>query len=422
MYQPHTTCRACGSSSPALAEGIKANPASSELVKVMDLGIQPLANDFCQGNEERAGYAPLEVLVCPRCSLAQLSVTVRPDILYSKYAYQTSQSRTMLAHFESLWAALNPESKPLKVIEIGSNDGFFLDFWKYHNGSPTEVMGIDPAANLVRIARDRGVPTLEGLFDHETAAAAAQAIPEPDLIIARHVFCHVENWQNFAANLAKICAKNTTIAIEVPYVPDMLDKGSFDQVYHEHLSYLSLSSMVALLHGSPLYLHKVIRFPVHGGVVLMLLRRRDCGQDADPSVAQELAAERCGVVDWKAFAEKAKDQIATLAALVRDLVSQGKRICGYGASAKSTVWINACHFTKREILYVMDSTATKVYRTVPGTSIPIVNEGTHIFDACDYCILFAWNYSEEIVNREKQYLAKGGKFILPIPSLKIIPE
>lgn len=419
MYRPHTTCRACGSSSPALAEGIKANPASSELVQVMDLGIQPLANDFCQGNEERAGYAPLEVMLCPRCSLAQLSVTVRPDILYSKYAYQTSQSQTMLKHFESLWEALNPESRALKVIEIGSNDGFFLDFWKKHHDQPAAVMGIDPAANLVRIARDRGIPTLEGLFDRETAEAAAQAIPEPDLIVARHVFCHVENWQEFAKNLAMLCAKNTTIAIEVPFVPDMLQKGSFDQVYHEHLSYLSLSSMVALLHGSPLYLHKVIRFPVHGGVVLMLLRRLDWGQGPDPSVAQELAAERCGVVEWKAFAEKAKDQIATLSEMVRDL-SKTKRVCGYGASAKSTVWINACHFTKREILYVMDSTATKVYRSVPGTSIPVVNEGTHMFDACDYCVLFAWNYASEIIEREKQYLALGGKFILPIPAIKVI--
>jgi len=420
MYHLHTICRACGST-PVMAEGIKAAGPASELVKVVDLGLQPLANDFCQGKDERSGYAPLEVMLCPKCNLAQLSVNVRPDILYSKYAYQTSQSQTMVSHFEALARDLNPEAKTMRVLEIGSNDGYFLEFWR-HRFQGSHVMGIDPAANLVKLARDRGVPTLEGLFDADTADTAAQAVTDPDLIIARHVFCHVENWHEFINNLTRICAKNTTVAIEVPYVPDMLEKGSFDQIYHEHLSYLSLKSMVALLEGSTLYLQNVLRLPVHGGVVVMILRRRDCEIPQHSNAALALKYEKCGLGEWTAFAQKAKDQIATLTSLVSEFANQGKRVCGYGASAKSTVWINACKFTKRQVNYVMDSTATKVFKSIPGTNIPVVHEGTHIFDAADYCILFAWNYAAEILAREVLYIAGGGKFILPIPQVQILPD
>jgi novobiocin biosynthesis protein NovU/D-mycarose 3-C-methyltransferase len=327
----------------------------------------------------------------------------------------------MLDHFGSLVAELNPEHKPLKVIEIGSNDGFFLHYWLTHVAH-SQILGIDPADNLVQIARDRGVATIEGLFDHQTAKTASMAIPEPDLIFARHVFCHIDNWQEFTNNLTRLTAKNTTVAIEVPYVLDMLEKGSFDQVYHEHLSYLSIRSMKALLHGSALYLHKVVRLPVHGGVILLLIKRRDCGQEADISVLKSLRGEYCGSKEWQRFAEKAKDQVAMLSNLVRELVNKGKRVCGLGASAKATVWMNACKFTKREISYVMDSTANKVYRSIPGTNIPVLNEGTHIFDACDYCIIFAWNFAEEILEREKQYVDLGGRFIVPIPELKIVPK
>lgn len=421
MFKPHTVCRACGLGASLGPDGIKSAAVQDRLIPVLDLGIMPLANDFCQGNEERSGYAPLQVLVCPRCTLAQLSVIVRPDILYSKYAYQTSQSQTMSEHFAALHQAISEHQVFRSVIEIGSNDGTFLNYWRDKTGEGCNVFGIDPATNLVKIARDKGIPTLEGLFDRNTAQMASCAVPDPSLIIARHVFCHVEDWGEFIGNLGRLAGKETVIAIEVPYVPDMLEKGSFDQIYHEHLSYMTVRAMEAALHGSMLRLHKILRFQVHGGVIVMLLRRCDSEVAVDPSVAETLAKEQCGREEWQHFSRKADGQICRLRDMVRELVERGSRVCGLGASAKSTVWINACKFTKREISFVMDSTATKVYRNVPGTNIPVVQEGTHIFDATDYCVLFAWNYAQEILGREKQYIEGGGKFIVPIPKMEILP-
>jgi SAM-dependent methyltransferase len=420
MYRPHTRCRACGFGPDLTPGGTKAGQPKDRLVPVLDLGLQPLANDFAAPGEERAGYAPLHVLLCPRCNLAQLSTVVRPDILYARYSYVTSPTKMMQDHFAALWAELSKEQPINNVTEIGSNDGTFLKFCL--DQKVERVLGIDPAENLVKLARGKGVNTLHSLFDTETARMASTALPAPDLIIARHVFCHVDNWQEFMHNIGVMCSKETLVAVEIPYVVDMLQKGSFDQVYHEHLSYLNVRAIQYLLDGSAMRLQKILRFPIHGGVIVLLLRRRDSAVQIDQSVRETVEAEKCGLDEWAKFDLRARDQICSLKNYVHELVNfSGKKICGYGASAKSTVWINACGFTKKEIQYVTDSTFWKVYRTVPGTDIPIVQEGTHIFDCADYAILFAWNYAAEVIAREKQFIDLGGKFIIPIPEIRVLP-
>lgn len=338
MYKTHTSCRACGYAKPG-AQGIKSGPSKESLQPVFDLGLQPMANDFAAADEERAGYAPLKVMFCPRCTLAQLSVVVNPEILYSRYLYVTSQSDTMYAHFDALGEVLRKEQPFSSLLEIGSNDGTMLRFFARHG---ITVAGIDPAENLADQSRKFGIPTVTGVFNACTAQKSLAAFRSGfDVILARHVFCHVDDWAEFIDCLAIPSHKNTLIGIEAPYVKDLLDRGEFDTIYHEHLSYLSIAAMRALLADSPFRLHRIVRFPIHGGAILILLRRKDYEGPTDASVAEFEKEENITLESWQAFNMKAAANVNSLEAFVRSARKDGKRVVGFGASAKSTLgpWV-----------------------------------------------------------------------------------
>jgi hypothetical protein len=417
MYKPHTVCRACGLG--ATPGGIKAAP-SNRLRSVFNLGIQPLANDFCNEFEERGGFAPLEVLQCPNCNLAQLSVTVRSDILYSKYAYVTSPSKTMEKHFECLMKELSKRCQAKCIVEIGSNDGLFLEHWMKHGAE--RVLGIDPAENLVKVARERGVNTFAGMFNGELSRMASVSMPEIDLVIARHVFCHIDDWQEFIHSILILCSAETLVYIEVPYVQWLLDRTEFDTIYHEHTSFLNIQGMQHLLNNSGLRLHEILPFSIHGGAIGLLLRRQDSKEPITPSVQEFLDQEKCGSAHWLDFKDRAENQILSLKNFVKELVNySGKRVCGFGASAKASVWIHACQFTRKEIYGVYDNTNGKQYRFMPGTDIPVLHHGAFYVDNPDYAVVFAWNFIDEILENHKKFTNGGGKFIVPVPAIKIVP-
>lgn len=409
MYHCKTHCRACGFAKSG-AQGIK-SAQGANLIEVCDLGIQPLANDFRKSGEPCAGYAPLKVLLCPKCSLAQLSVVVDPKILYAHYSYVTSPSDMMRTHFGKLIGDIEAEANIRTVLEIGSNDGKLLKMLQERSYS---VSGIDPAENLAKIARESGVPTRDGFFCKETA----RFIPVSDIVIARHVFCHVDDWKNFVSGLEEVSSPATLVCIEVPYVGDMLKNVEFDTIYHEHLSYLSIKAMDALLKDSQFHIHKIIRYPIHGGAILIMLRRNDSG--IEPSEDTHIKSDNFTVDDWKAFSVEAHAQIDRLRATVQTLTAQGKRVAGLGASAKSTVWINACKFTRKDVSFISDNTPQKQWTFSPGSDIPIMDEGAILRDLPDYVIMWAWNYKAEILEKFALARSKGVKFIVPVPKIEII--
>src|SRR5579862_887048 len=195
MYKPHSQCRACGYARSG-SSGASKSGTGAKLLKVFDLGLQPLANDFCEPRQARAGFAPLEVLYCPNCTLAQLSVVVDPKVLYSNYSYVTSPSATMQEHFTNIFNLISEESEIRYVMEVGSNDGRFLKFLQ--GKGAFNVLGIDPAENLGEIARKDEVPTLSTVFDRCSANESAARFPgNLDVIVARHVFCHIHDWREF---------------------------------------------------------------------------------------------------------------------------------------------------------------------------------------------------------------------------------
>lgn len=406
MYKLHSHCRACGYAG-AGAQGIKSVP-TEKLIEVFDLGVQPLANDFRKPDDDMAGCAPLKVLFCPRCSLAQLSVVVSPEILYRNYSYVTSPSATMQEHFKQLVKDIRSETDGDSVLEIGSNDGRLLCAMQ-ENGY--KVLGVDPAENLAESARANGIPTQTGFFGKELT----KVLPVSDIVIARHVFCHVDDWQDFVRGLEAVSHSETVICIEVPYVGDLLKNCEFDTIYHEHLSYLSLKSMEALLKDTTLQLHRLIRYPIHGGAILLMLRRKDSKHFPHSELCDNITVE-----DWKAFGVEAHAQIDRLRSTVKTLVSQGKRVAGLGASAKSTVWINACGFTRKDISFIADTTLQKHWTFSPGTDIPITDEGAIMRELPDYVVMWAWNYRAEILDKFRTERANGVKFIVPVPKVEIV--
>ena len=397
MYNERTNCRACG---------------SANLIEVFDLKIQPPANDFTIQGDSRKGYAPLKVNFCEACSLAQLNVVYDPSILYSNYPYVTSRSATMKAHFGRIAKdidALTP-LKECSIMEIGSNDGTLLKYLK--ELGVKSVLGIEPADNLAAIANANGITTINDFFGLQFSGYASRVdFERPDIIIARHVFAHMDDWKSFISILDQCCHDKTIVFIEVPNTADMLKSNSFDQIYHEHLSYVTPKAVAALLSGTGFHIHGVISYSIHGGAIGIFIRKEA------PVIECNLDLYEVTQDDWINFSDRSKNLIFDLSEFVSD---ETGTFSGYGASAKSSVWINACQWTSKEIGFIVDSTPQKQGRISPGSDIPIVPESELLKRMPDYCIIFSWNFCNEIIANNKAYTEAGGKFIIPIPEIKIV--
>jgi novobiocin biosynthesis protein NovU/D-mycarose 3-C-methyltransferase len=404
MFKLHTACRAC---------------SGEKLIPVLSLGNQALANAFAKPDELHSAFYPLEVVLCPKCLLAQLSIVVPSSVLYGTYKYVTSKSQTMQDHFKALWELIKTECNPESVLEVGSNDGDFLQFAK--DNDVTVACGVDPAENLVAIARERGLVTFSSVLDMETAKMVRTAMPSIDLIIARHVFCHVDDWMEFMSCVDYLSGTDTVTLIEVPHVLDLLQNHEFDTIYHEHTSYLNLIAMKALLDRTQFHLHSVQKFPIHGGAIVLLLRRNSCVIPPHKSVVQAFHDEYVDFLElWKNLSFNVKNMVWELKQLILDLNRKGKSVVGFGASAKSTVWLNMLGLTKKEIRFICDSTPQKWGCISPGTDVPIVDEGALLRELPDYAVLWSWNFCDEIVRKNKLWLDKGGQFIVPVPKLRVI--
>ena len=419
MYKLHTHCRACGYAAPQL-DVIKNTKNPEKLVEVFDLGLQPLANDFCRDGEERAGYAPLKVLLCPRCSLGQLSVVANPKIVYSKYAYVTSKSDMMKRHFEALWGEVASTYHPQSVLEIGSNDGEFLAYIRDHSAG-LKITGVDPALNLVKEADKRGVETLPLPWDVDTAKTLLDSRGTYDCIIARHVFCHIDDWRGFIKACETVSNDNTVVIIEAPYAGDTLKNCEFDQCYHEHLSFLTYKAVDALLAQSQFKIVDIKRYEIHGGASAVFLQKRHAVKyEGYKKIRAMIDAENLDVNAWAEFACTAKDHINRLQSNVLSLRVRGFNVAGLGASAKSTVWVNACGFNRKHIAFIADNTPYKQLTTTPGSDIPIVDEGAILRELPNYVILFAWNFRDEVLEKFKRTRELGVKFIIPVPTIEVV--
>jgi novobiocin biosynthesis protein NovU/D-mycarose 3-C-methyltransferase len=411
MIKKRTQCRTCG---------------SKNLKLILDLGQTALANDFLNP-EEVANYQvslPLRVELCPDCSLMQLADTVDPQILYSHYAYVTSTSQTMDTHLNNMVTHLLSTAllgAGSKVLEIASNTGVLLKKFKEQG---CEVLGIEPAGNIADVALATAIPTRKEFFNATTARKLKAEWGAADLILGRHVFAHIDDLRDLIAGLETVSHAETLIAFEVPYLVDFFEHTEYDTIYHEHLSYVSVRAVEALVKDSALMLSRVDHYPIHGGSILFHLRHRSSKVTPDASVAQALEMEKkmqlADPATWQAFVQRVNHIRTGLPALLRKLKAQGKRIIGYGASAKGNTLLNTCGITTKELDYIIDNTPFKQHKVAPGSWLPVRPPEMLLKDQPDYALLLAWNFAPEIIRRETEFQKRGGRFIMPIPEPSVV--
>ncbi len=405
-----TTCRSCGSRS---------------VREFLSLGQTPIANALVRADSEskRDPQYPLALAFCASCSLVQLAEGLPSDVIFSaEYPYYSSFSDYLMQHSrehaQTLLTARNLGPTSF-VVEVASNDGYLLRNF-VEAGIP--VLGIDPSPGPVQAAREAGVPTLLDFFGREIAQQIRLEHGRADVIIANNVMAHVPDLNGFVAGLKELVADDGIITVENPYVRDLIEHGEFDTIYHEHYSYFSCTAVDRLVRRHGLFLNDVEYFPsLHGGTLRWHIGPQErVTERAREYLANEQAAGLTGFDYYRNFGERVQDIRRDLLAVLTELRAQGKSIAAYGAAAKGSTLVNFAGIGTDLIDFVVDRNVHKQGLLMPGVHLPIRPVEALLTERPDYVLMLAWNFKDEIIRQQSEYLAGGGRFIVPVPHPQII--
>jgi SAM-dependent methyltransferase len=398
--------------------------ASVRSHRVIDLGLQPLANNLLRPEDlgKPEPRFPLTVFVCTDCWLMQITETVPPVDLFSDYIYFSSFSDAMLKHAAAAVEKHITEKKLGKdsfVIEIASNDGYLL---KNFVQADVPCLGIEPAANIAQVAREDGVETHCAFFGQSTATALRDQKGCADLILGNNVFAHAPNTNDFVAGVSELLKPDGWVVFEFPYGVEMIDKVEFDTIYHEHVFYFTLTPLIPLFARHDMDIFHVERLPIHGGS----LRLYACKKGAETiraTVKQTLEVEKGIGVTSPAYYERFSDQASRvkteLIAFLTEQRKAGKRVAAYGASAKGSTLLNYVGSAADSIEFIADRSTYKHGRLSPGLHIPIVPAAELALAKPDYAMLLVWNFADEVIAQQHDFRALGGRFVIPLPSLLV---
>lgn len=395
------------------------------LATVLDLGSTPLANALCskdQLDQPEETY-PLKLVWCPHCTLLQITENVPAEKLFAHYFYRSSFSDAFLMHCKTLAHRLIDErtlSDQSLVIDIASNDGYLLQFYQQQH---IPVLGIEPASNIASIANEKGIPTRNTFFSLSESKMLIDEGKQADVIHAHNVMPHVADQRDFAAGIAALLKPDGIAVIEFAYAIDTINHTEFDQIYHEHMCYFSLTSFQFLCAQFGLAVERVERLAMHGGSLRVFLAHTASAKP-DETVSALLSEEEAWGVHvigrYRQFADRTAALKTELMTLLQNLKAQGKRIAVYGASAKGATLMNYFGIDSKLVDYIVDRSTVKQAFYAPGTRLKIEPVEKLLDDQPDYVLLLTWNFTDEILEQQKEYRKRGGKFIVPIPEVGVV--
>jgi hypothetical protein len=394
----------------------------------IDLGNSPASNSFLTEEElnEPEIFFPLKVYTCSKCFLVQLDEYKKSDAIFnSNYVYFSSYSKTWLAHSkeytELMIQKFGFDAQSL-VVEIASNDGYLLQYFKEKN---IPVLGIEPTANTAQIAKEKGIETVIDFFGTMLAKELSSKGVKADLLLGNNVLAHVPDIVDFVAGMKILLSEKGVITMEFPHLMQLIENNQFDTIYHEHFSYLSFHTVQQIFGSQRLMLFDVDEIPTHGGSIRIYAKHaEDNSKEISENVASLLKKERDkGMESLNYYSHFQSKAFKVKLNFINFLVSQkkeGKAVAAYGAAAKGNTLLNYCGVKKDLIEFVVDANPHKQNKFLPASHIPVVNEKYLKEHKPDYVIIFPWNLKAEITEQLSYIKDWGGKFVVPIPSLEII--
>jgi len=406
-------CRACG--------------ATLQHV-VTDLGMSPLCESYLRADQlnDMEPFYPLVVYVCDRCFLVQLQEYVSGNEIFRDYAYFSSYSDSWLDHCrrysDQMVAQLGLTSGHV-VVEVASNDGYLLQNF-VRRGIP--CLGIEPAHNVAAVAIAKGVPTITEFFGVELARRLAEEGNQADLLLGKNVLAQVHDLNDFVGGLKILLKPRGTITIEFPHLMRLLEENQFDTIYHEHFSYLSFLSTETIFAAHGLTVFDVEEVPTHGGSLRIYARHehdtaRPLTERAQRLRAREIAAGVATLAYYQAFDGRVKETKRKLLQFLITARAAGKTVVGYGAPGKGNTLLNYCGIRTDFVDYTVDRSPHKQGKFLPGTHIPIYLPELIFATRPDYLLILPWNLKDEIMTQMSGIREWGGRFVVPIPEVAVLP-
>lgn len=393
----------------------------------VDLGRSPLANSLLsvEDIDRSEAFYPLHVYVCDNCLLVQLQEFARAKNIFNDYLYFSSYSELWLQHCleytEQMTRRYGLSDRSL-VVEIASNDGYLLQYFKERS---IGVLGVEPAANVAKVAQDKGIATDVAFFGVETARRLLASGKSADLMVANNVLAHVPNLHDFVAGFKLLLKPTGTATFEFPHLLNLIEEKQFDTIYHEHFSYFSLFVVDKIFAYHHLRIYDVETLTTHGGSLRIYVCHADAPFPRNPAVDDLISKEKTAGLDridtYDSFANSVIDIKCGLNSFLIEARRNGKSVVGYGAPAKGNTLLNYCGVGPELLSYTVDASPHKQGRYLPGIQIPIYAPD-HIFETKpDYVLILPWNIKEEITDQMAAIRQWGGRFVIAIPALTILP-
>ena len=396
----------------------------SSIKPFVSFGKMPIANGFLRADEFPNEYFfDLKVAFCGNCGMVQLlEQPGREMMFHENYAYFSSISTRMAEHFKSFANMVRDtylDEDPF-VVELGSNDGIMLHHFVE---AGIRHLGVEPSANVAEAARKRGVNTVCEFFDEALAERIKAENGPAHAILAANVMCHIPYLHSVVAGMAKLLAPRGVVIFEDPYLGDIIEKISYDQIYDEHVFYFSVASVEYLFARHGLEVIDIKPQNVHGGSMRYTIARKDVYQVSSVVLAQKTRERELGLKDMETyhnFRRNVESSRDTLMTALHDLKTKGRRVIGYGATSKSTTVTNYCGITPDLVEFISDTTPNKQGKFSPGAHIPIKPYEDFSYDPPDVALLFAWNHGEEIMAKEKSFRDNGGQWLVYVPAVELM--